>query len=398
MGVTSDRPTTRAPRVVQSASRVGSAGLSDPLPPERLAAYEHWNDDLLAVLDAVGSELASLLCEIDASLWGLLFAATYPQRVDSLILFNGMARSLVGDDYPYGYTPESHAATMEAMLDGWGTEELARYACPDGNAADWQFVARWCRASLTPLSAVRRSRIVSEIDVRSILQTIRVPTLVLHREGNAFIDAGSSRYVAEHISGARFVEIPGKDVHLWDDGLVLDLIEEFLTGEAPTPAGDRVLSTVVLTDFVGSTEQAARLGDHSWRNKLDQHDSIVSSLIGRYGGRLVKGTGDGSLATFDGPGKAIRWVQELRESLKAIGVRIRAGIHTGEIELRGDDIGGLAVHIAARVLSAAEPDEVWCSRTVKDLVVGSGVTFDDRGIRRLKGVPEEWQLFVVRYT
>ncbi len=371
-------------------------GLSDPMPPEQLATYEHWNDDLLTVLDAVGSERVSLLCEVDGGLWGLLFAATYPQRVDALVLWNVTPRVLVGDDYPFGYTADAQAAVVESIRQGWGSEEWARTAHPDRDESEWRFIARWQRASITPTAAALRSHIVGQIDVRSILPTIRVPTLVIHSEGNRFVDESSSRYLADHVEGARFVQVPGRDVHLWDDEPVLDLIEEFLTGDAPAPSGDRVLATVLFTDIVGSTEQAADLGDRAWRQKLDEHDSAAASLIDRYKGRLIKGTGDGALATFDGPGKAIRCVQELRDALREIGIRIRAGIHTGEIELRGDDIGGLAVHIAARVLNEAQGEEIWCSRTVKDLVVGSGISFDDRGARRLKGVPDEWQLFAVR--
>ncbi len=371
-------------------------GLSDPMPAEHLATYEHWNDDLLTVLDSVGSEHVSLLCEVDGGLWGLLFAATYPQRVDALVLWNVTARNVVGDDYPFGYTLEAQAAVVASIREGWGRTEWARIAHPDRDEADWRFLARWQRASITPAAAAVRSHIVGQIDVRSILSTIRVPTLVLHREGNRFVDEGASRYLADHIDGARFVQVPGRDVHLWDDEPVLDLIEEFLTGDAPTPSGDRVLATVLFTDIVGSTEQAADLGDNAWRKKLDEHDSVAALLVERYKGRFIKGTGDGTLATFEGPGKAIRCVHDLRDKLRAIGIRIRAGIHTGEIELRGGDIGGLAVHIAARVLNEAKGEEVWCSRTVKDLVVGSGITFEDRGARRLKGVPDEWQLFAVR--
>lgn len=370
-------------------------GLSDPLPLEELAAYEHMNDDVLTVMDAAGSERASLLCEIDGSLWGLLFAATYPGRTNALVLLNGFARSSATDGYPIGHSAETEASMRDLLFRLWGTEELTRLARPSGDEADWRLAAKWQRASLTPAAAARRTEVVSQIDVRHVLPTIQTPTLVLSRKDNAFVPVELGRYLADHIPGARFAEVPGGDILMWDES-VLDLIEEFLTGTAPTPTTDRVLATVMFTDIVGSTDRLAELGDRKWRHKLDTHDAMARTLVDQFSGRLIKSTGDGLLVTFDGPGKAIRCARTLQSALGEIGIQIRAGLHSGEIELRGDDIGGLAVHIGARVLNAAGDGEIWCSRTIKDLVAGAGIEFADRGIHELKGVPDSWELYSVK--
>jgi class 3 adenylate cyclase len=369
-------------------------GASDPIAVEELAAFEHWNDDLLAVLDATESDRVSLLCEVDGGLWGLLFAATHPSRTNSIVIWNGYARSTTADDYPFGQSPEATAGLHDLLFRLWGTEELLRLAAPEGDSVTWQLGAKLQRSSMTPAGLMRRLNITDHMDVRHVLPTIQAPTLVLHAKENAFAPVELGRYLADHIANARFVEVPGGDVQLVR-GPALDIIEEFLTGTAPSPVTDRVLATLLFTDIVGSTEHVATLGDRRWRQKLDAHDSAAKSNVERFAGRLIKTTGDGMLATFDGPGKAIRCAHALQSALKDIDVRIRAGLHTGEVELRADDIGGLAVHIGARVMGAATEGEVWCTRTVRDLVAGSGITFEDRGSHRLKGVPDEWHLFAV---
>jgi class 3 adenylate cyclase len=299
-------------------------------------------------------------------------------------------------DYPDEQTPEQIAAMTALFLESWGTETMGELARPDQDRAAWRIEAKWQRSSLTPAGVVRRLDVLHQMDVRGVLQTIQAPTLVLYSEGDGFVPEGWSRDVADHLPNARFVSVPGSDVLLHDNEAALRSIEQFLTGVEPPIAGDRVLATLLFTDCVGSTEQAAALGDQRWRQKLDAHDAIVRSAIDRAGGRLVSTAGDGALATFDGPGKAIGCARQLRRELRDVGLEIRAGLHSGEIELlRHGDIGGLAVHIAARVMAAAGDGEIWCSRTVKDLVVGSGIGFTDRGVRALKGVPEEWQLFAV---
>jgi class 3 adenylate cyclase len=371
-------------------------GLSDPVPFEELGTYEHFNDDLLAVLDAVGSERSSLLCEVDGSLCGLLFAATHPDRTNALVLWNGYARDVAAPDYPEGYTPEQLARMTALFLESWGTERMGRLAQPDRDPSVWRIEAKWQRSSLTPAGVVRRLDALHQMDVRDALRTIAAPALVLHSEGNGFVPASWSRHIADRMPNARFVSVPGSEALLLDNEVALRSIEHFLTGVDPPAPSDRVLATLLFTDCVGSTEQAALLGDRQWRQRLDAHDTIVRSVIDRAGGRLVSTAGDGVLATFDGPGRAIGCARQLRRELREVGLEIRAGLHSGEIELlHHGDIGGLAVHIAARVMATAGDGEIWCSRTVKDLVVGSGLEFADRGVRVLKGIPDPWQVFAV---
>lgn len=371
-------------------------GVSDPMPLEQLATYEHFNDDLLAVLDAVGAERPSFICEVDGGLWGLLFAATYPERTNALVLWNGYARDTVAPDYPEGQTAEQIAAMTALFLRSWGTEEMAELSRPDSDRSEWRIQAKLQRSSLTPAGVVRRLDVLHQMDVRGALGTIQAPTLVMHSAQNGFIAESWGRYVADRLLNADFVSMPGTGAMLYDDEAALDAIERFLTGvERPAPS-DRVLATLLFTDCVGSTEQVAALGDRRWRHKLDQHDAVVRSTVSRFGGRLISTAGDGALSTFDGPGKAVACARAVRQGLRDVGLEIRVGLHSGEIELRaGGDVGGIAVHIAARVMSAAADGEIWCSRTVKDLVVGSGIEFRERGVHTLKGVPDEWQLFAV---
>jgi class 3 adenylate cyclase len=282
----------------------------------------------------------------------------------------------------------------------WGSEAMAAVLVPSraGDARFLRWFAKWQRASASPKVAQMFLRAMAEIDVRPVLPLVQAPTLILHRRRFSLVPISHGRYLAEHIAGAKLVELPGSDVDLsWETPeLALDGIQEFLTGVRRTVATSRVLATVLFTDIVGSTERAARVGDRRWRELLEVHDELAGRLIEQFNGQLVKTTGDGILATFDGPGRAIRCVAALRDELAGIGLQIRAGLHTGEVELRDDDVGGIAVHIAARVMAAAGPGKILTSRTVRDLVVGSDIAMDDLGTRSLKGVEGAWQLFAAR--
>lgn len=374
-------------------------GQSDPAPPEIVDDLENWNEDLTAVLDAVGCQHAALIGEVDGGPWAMFFGATYPERTRALVLWTSYARTVADMDYPAGLTPEAVNAMNDMMLRYWGTEEMARMAQPLAEEADLPILAKLMRSSLTPAAMVKRMDRTRSVDVRNILPTIQSPTLVLHRTENGFVPLELGRYLAEHIPGARLIEVPGPNIQLYADepDWVHDLIQEFITGVPPAPSTDRVLATVLFTDIVASTAHLASLGDRRWRDRLDVHDSTARHIVDQFGGTFVKNTGDGVLATFDGPGKAIRCAAALRRMLKQSGIDIRSGLHTGEVELRAaGDVGGIAVHIGARVMAEAGSGQVLCSRTVKDLVVGAGFVFEDLGMRTFKGVPDEWQIFELK--
>jgi class 3 adenylate cyclase len=282
------------------------------------------------------------------------------------------------------------------LKDGWGgvvhLAELAPNVIGDGEFEEWW--ARFLRSSASPAAAVALTSMNSDTDVRSVLPTIRVPTLIIHRAGDLRADVRGSRWMAEQIQGARYVELPGDDHLIWaNPDPIFDAVEEFITGVPPASVPDRMLTTVLFTDIVGSTEAAAAMGDDEWRRALDRHDELVRRYVERYRGREIKTTGDGFLAAFDGPARAVRCAQAIADAVTALGIQIRGGAHTGEVEVRGDDIGGLAVHIAARVAGLAGAGEVLASRTVKDLVAGSGISFTSRGTHELKGVPGHWELY-----
>jgi class 3 adenylate cyclase len=374
-------------------------GASDPLPPDSLPPWESYAQDLTAVLDAVGSEQAALLSQLDASPMALFFAGTRPERTRALILANAAAKFQATDDYPIGVRPEVAEALLAQFDQLWGTEAMAAMFAPS-RAGDQRFCrwfARYLRAVASPRAVQAFLRANLEMDARPILPLIQASTLVLHRRDYQFIPIANGRYLAEHIPGARLVELDGTEQSLfWETPEpALDHIERFLTGTRRGVQPTRALATVLFTDIVSSTERAGELGDRRWRELLNVHDELTGRLVEEFGGRLVKTTGDGILATFEGPGRAIQCAVALREELAGIGVGIRAGLHTGEVELRGDDVGGLAVHIAARVMAAAGPGEILVSRTVQDLVAGSDVTLEDRGIYRLKGLDGDWQLLAV---
>jgi class 3 adenylate cyclase len=375
-------------------------GLSDPVPLRVAPTVEDWVDDLMVVLDAVRSDEANLVGIDSGGPSALLAAGTHPARISSFVLFNTFARLSRATDYPWGFPEALQARTFTNLgrdfADGLFTEVLSPSRADDPLFRDWW--ARLGRHSVGKGTAVQMQQATFALDVRDILPAVRQPALVLHRAENQYVRPAHGRYLAEHLPNATYVELPGND-HLFSSADVDDIadhIEEFLTGARPTPDVDRVLATVVFTDIVNSTEQAVTLGDRRWKDLLDHHDDVVRQTLQRFRGRQVKTTGDGVLAVFDGPARAIGASVTIRDTLRTAGLETRCGIHTAEIELRGDDIGGVGVHIAARVAGLAAPGEVVASRTVVDLVAGSGIEFDDRGAHELKGVPGSWQLFGVR--
>jgi class 3 adenylate cyclase len=378
--------------------RLGT-GASDPRPLDPLPPWESYADELAAVLDELGSQRTAIMASLDIGPMALFFAATRPERTSALVLVHSSAKWVAADDYPIGVPPEVVEALLDQISRLWGTEDLAALFFPS-RAGDERF-RRWQakvqRTSASPKTVRAFLRAVLEVDARPMLPLVQAPTLILHRRDVQMVPIEHGRYLAEQIPGAKLVELPGADALLmWETPeLTLDHVEEFLTGVRRTADPSRVLATVLFTDIVGSTEQASRLGDRRWRELLNVHDELARRLVEEFGGRLVKTTGDGILATFDGPGRGLRCAAALRAELGGIGVQVRAGLHTGEVELRDSDVGGIAVHIAARVMGAAEAGEILTSRTVRDLVVGSDVALQDRGSQSLKGIEGSWQLFAV---
>lgn len=352
-------------------------------------------DDVRAVMDAVGSERAAIIGISEGGPMSMLFAATYPERTIALVLVGTLARCTRGPDYPAG-NEDAIAALYRCLDDGWGTGASAEVFAQSLAAipAARKEIGRMERSSGSPRTIRAVLDGVAHSDVRPAARTISVPTLVIHTRDDLTVPIDNGRWLAENIPGAQFFEMDGEHV-VFDRRVFAEEVEAFLTGGRSVAPVDRVLSTVLFSDIVGSTEQASSLGDQRWRELLDQHDQLVRREIESFGGRLVKSTGDGVMACFDGPGRGVRCGQRLHQTLAPIGIDVRVGLHTGEIELRGDDIGGIGVHIAARVSGLAETGEVLVSRTVTDLVAGSGLEFDDRGEHDLKGVPGSWQLYAV---
>jgi len=374
-------------------------GLSDRVSDDKLPTLEERMDDLRAVMDAVGSERAAIFGVSEGGTLAALFAATYPERTTALVMFGTFARRIWSPDYPWAPTPEQRQQEYECAESGWGKlMDLERYVPSKiGDEAFATRLATYLRRAASPGAAVALLRMNTQIDIRAVLPTIHVPTLVLHRTGDRDANVDEGRWLAAQVPGARFVELAGDDHFPWvgDQEAILDEVQEFLTGVRPAPEADRLLVTVLFTDIVGSTEWAARLGDRAWKEMLDQHHGLVRQELHRFRGREVDTAGDGFLATFDGPARAIRCACRIRDGVRRLGIEIRAGLHTGEIEVTGEEIMGIAVHIGARVAAAAQPGEVLVSSTVKDLVAGSGILFADRGAHVLKGVPGEWHLFAV---
>jgi class 3 adenylate cyclase len=374
-------------------------GASDGVARNAIPTWEDWTEDIESVLNEVGSEQCTILATVDSGPIAILYAAAHPERVDSLVLCNTSARYLVADDYPIGFTPETLDFVVEFIRTHWGTSEFLSIAGAAGEeeAARRDALAPLFRASVTPRTAAAQyDYLLRNLDVRQVLPLIRVPTLVLSADNPSFLPIAMGRYVSEHIEGSKFVALPGQDMMIFGQRVVVfEEIAEFLTGSRPPTDIDRVLVSVLFTDIVGSTERAASLGDQRWRSLLDRHDQMVREQLRIFRGREINTTGDGFVASFDGPARAIRCGKAIIDATRAHGIELRVGLHTGECEVRGDDLGGLAVHIAARLGSLAPPGEVLVSSTVKDLVVGSGIEFEDRGEHELKGVPGSWRLFRV---
>ena len=372
-------------------------GMSDPVPLQSLPSIEAWMDDVRAVMDAARSDRAALITTLGGGLMGLVFAAFHPERLRALVIVDGWARARAAEDYPIGHSPAEIQRRRTQAETGWGKGMMLDTFAPTmrsvaGVRDAW---ARYERFAASP--GVARAMIgnLLELDVRDALSAIHVPTLVIqHADARSFGPA-FGRYLADHIAGARYVEVPGVDSLLWagDQAAVVSEIESFVTGARSTRTSDRRLATVLFTDIVGSTRRAAEVGDRAWRELLGRHDELARSSIERAGGRVVKTTGDGVLATFDGPGRALDAARQISAGAAAIDLHVRAGLHAGEIEVTADDVAGLAVHVAARVAALAGPNEILVSSTVRDLVVGSGIVFVDRGSRVLKGVPGRWRIY-----
>jgi pimeloyl-ACP methyl ester carboxylesterase/class 3 adenylate cyclase len=386
----------RFARVIHLDKR--GTGLSDAI--QGIPTLEERMDDVRAVMDAVGSERAFILGESEGGPMSALFAATYPERTLGLILYGALVHILKSEETPWGTTPELFEGFLDMLDQQWGTGSAAHIFAPSlvGDEQVARFMGRFERMAASP-GAVRQLMIANaDIDIRAVLPVIAVPTLVVHCTGDIPVPIGNGRYLAEHIAGARFVELPGGDHYIGGEpGVALaDEIEEFVTGVRPGPHIDRVLATVLFTDIVDSTGRLSETGDQGWAQLLAAHDELVSREVQGHGGRVVKSTGDGALALFDGPARGIRSACAIVEGVRALGLEARTGLHTGEVEPMGDDVSGIAVHLASRVMSSAAPNEVRVSRTVRDLVAGSGIEFTALGARSLKGFAEEWELFAVR--
>lgn len=379
-------------------------GLSDPIP--HLPTLEERAADMLAVLDAVGSPQATVLGFSESGPASAILAATRPDRVRSLVLYGTFAvhqdmlppelRALMPTELAETLR-HSEEATSGA-LERWGEgAAVAQFAPSATSEVDRRFFAMLERASASPRMARALVESLRTIDVREVLAAVRCPALVLHHRGDRMIPLIAGQSIAAALPDARFVELPGEDHAFWygDFGPVVDEIERFVTGSAPASPHDRVLAAVLFTDVVGSTERAAQLGDRAWRELLERHDALAREHVASHGGRIVKHMGDGLLATFDGPGRAVAAAEAMLAAVEELGVQLRAGIHTGEVDLLGDDVGGMAVHIGARVGALAGPGEILVSGTVRDLVVGSSLCFSDRGEHELKGVPGTWRIYAV---
>ncbi len=374
-------------------------GCSSRVDPTAVPAIQTWMDDLAAVMDAVGTSKAAFLSWAECSLAVMLFAATNPDRVSSLVFVNAYARYVRSEECPWGMPADRMRAYAAAIQKAWGTGMVMATLAPSlvqGEQA-LRFWARAERLSGPPDAAAAISRAFMQSDVSDVLPAIQAPTLVISRRDDRHVRFEHGRYLARRIPHARLVELEGDD-NLFLAGHadeILDEAQEFITGVRPTPVFDRVLATVLFTDIVDSTARAIQLGDRAWRETLNRYDDLVEHELARFRGRHVNTTGDGTVATFDGPARAIECGRAITRGVRTLGLEVRAGLHTGEVEARGDDIAGIAVHVAARVSSIANAGEVLVSRTVTDLVAGSGIRFGDRGEHALKGVPGTWQLFAV---
>jgi class 3 adenylate cyclase len=398
----------RQPAISRSMRRLGSfsrvisfdkpgTGLSDPT--KGPSTLEERMDDLVAVLDSVGSERAALFGVSEGAPMSALFAASHPDRTEALVMYGSYAKGIADDDYPWAPVQMQAEMGAEMIEVEWGSGVMIDVYAPS-KADDPEFVRWWAqyqRLSASPGMARATAELASEVDIRDVLPAIAVPTLVLHRTGDQLWPVDGARYVAERIPGAKFVECEGDDhfPFVGDTECVFGEVERFLTGSRHVPVTERQLLTVLFTDIVDSTKLGAELGDRRWRELLESHDETVREELDRFRGRAVKTTGDGFLATFDGPARAIECARAIAAAVRPLGIEVRAGLHTGECEIRGDDIAGITVNIGARISALAGAGEVLVSGTVKDLVVGSDIDFEERGTHPLKGVPGEWRVFAV---
>jgi len=380
------------------------SGVSDRPPKEESLALEYGIDDIRAVMEAAGSDRAVIFGFEDGGILSAVFAASYPERVQALVLFASWARYHWAPDYPWGYNEGEITEFGWHIEREWGTEAFWRYnlqAVAPSMVENDAFVREWTRYSrlcASPSAIVAIERALREVDARAVLPTVQVPTLVLHREDDRSEPVDQSRWIAGQIPGANLLVLPGEEhpPFIGDSERVIAELERFVAAiREEESAFDRALVTVLFTDIVGSTERAVSLGDRGWHELVDRHNATVRAMLARYRGREVDTAGDGFFATFDGPARAIRCASAIAEAVRTLGIEIRAGLHTGEVEWRGDDVRGIAVHIGARVGALAGPSEVLVSQTVKDLVAGSGLVFEDAGGHELKGVPDRWRLYRV---
>jgi class 3 adenylate cyclase len=401
------------PMLVRFLRRLGSfarvitfdrrgVGLSDPV--DGTTTPEERMDDLRAVMDAAGAERAALFGMSEGAMTCMLFAASHPERVRAMVLWGGMARSTWAEDYPWAAPKEALLEAQDELMGPlWGqgaTLDVFSPSLADDPAAR-EAQARYERQAASPMRAHQLLMMFLDADVRDALPLIHTPTLIMHRRGDQVVNYRAARWLAEQIEGSRYVELEGVDHFPWvgEGGIeAMDEVEEFLTGVRPGPPSERVLATVLFTDIVDSTRVAGELGDRRWRELLERHQELTRTQLGRFGGREVKTTGDGFLAVFDGPTRAAECARAIAAATPALGIEVRAGLHTGEVELMGDDVGGMAVHVAARIAGLAGGSEVLASRTVRDLSVGSGIEFADAGRHALKGVPDEWDVYSVAST
>lgn len=373
------------------------SGLSDPLPLGEQPNLDRAMEDVLTVMDAVGVTRAALLGVAGGGLVSLLLAATRPERVQALVLLHALARLTAAPDYPWGTSQAFEERVMADLSHGWGSGVLADVMAPtEADEPSFRaWLAQYQRLGASPGEVIAQRRMVQQVDVRDILPSIQVPTLVIHRRDNRLINVAHGRYLAEQIPGAEYVELPGADhlPFLGDGEAILGPIERFLTGSQGRAAEQRVLATLLFTDIVGSTGHLARVGDRRWRALLDEHNAAIREELERFQGRELDRAGDGFVALFHGPGSAVHCALAVRDRIRSLGLSIRAGIHAGEVELVGREVEGIAVHVAARVAASAEADEILVTSTVRDLAAGGGIGFTDVGARSLRGIPGRWRLF-----